>query len=145
MSGDVVILFNHIPELEASVERKAAQAVRKALKDVEAGAKARYAGAKSGRTYKRGRGGGGGKVHRASAPGEASAIDSGDLAGSYSEVTMIDSTTGELRVTSDHAAVQELGGRKMAARPALRPALGEVEPSFREAMERIVGGPHAQP
>lgn len=135
-SSGVEIKFNLLPGLSASIPGKVSQAVRKAGLDVQANAQTSMAGGKSGKTYKRP----GGKTHQASAPGETPAVDSGDLAGSF-ETEMDGQLTSVVRVTSDHAAVQELGGKKQAARPYLRPALEKVKPTLVDAIEKIVKNP----
>lgn len=62
------------------------------------------------------------KVHRASAPGEAPAIDTGHLVNSF-RVRMKDRTTAIVEVRAEQAAALEFGTGRIAARPYLRPAL----------------------
>jgi hypothetical protein len=133
MSDEVIIKYNGIPKLGNLVPHLAGKAVAKALADIEANAKTAMSGSKGGPTYKRP----GGKTHRASAPGEAPAIDEGDLAGSF-HAKMTGPTEGELHVTSDHAAHMEFGTEHIAPRPFLKPSADKVKPTFVEAMERIV-------
>lgn len=132
MSDSVTIVYNRITQYLDHHETMVGAAVKKATSDVAARAKTKMAETKSGKVYKRK----GGKTHQASAPGEAPAIDDGDLAGSFEE-KMVEKMVGEVKVTSDHAAYLELGTKYIAARPSLIPALEEVKPSLIEALEKL--------
>lgn len=102
--------------------------VRKTTFDLEAHAKASMSGPKRGRAYKRK-----GVVHIASAPGEAPAIDTGNLANSI-QARMVDDLTGEVDVAADYGPALEFGG-KNAARPFMQPAADAVQPGFDKACE----------
>lgn len=75
-------------------------------------------GAKTGRVYRRN-----GVSHRASAPGESPAADTGDLASKIG--TKVDATalTGTIEFYSAHAKPLEYGTRNMAPRPYARVAV----------------------
>ncbi len=109
-----------------NVRAALAEAVAEAAADVEAGAKiAIQTGDKTGHIYKRE-----GKDHQASAPGEAPATDTGNLAGSI-QATPVDELTWDVGTNVEYAPVLEMGGVHMQARPFLAPAV-EAE---REALE----------
>ena len=73
-----------------------------------------------GRTYRRG-----GVTHRASAPGDPPATDLGRLAAAVSWELGVDERGLHARIGSNYPIelFLELGTRRMAARPHLRPAL----------------------
>lgn len=73
------------------------------------------------------------KVRRASAPGEAPAIDTGTLANSIqARKTGLGSAVVE--VGAEYGTHLELGTRKMAARPFLKPATERAWAKFLEAL-----------
>ena len=80
------------------------------------------------------------KLHQASAPNEAPATDTGNLAGSaYTKKTGdADYETG---FTAEYAAHLEFGAPKaaIAPRPYLRPAVAAVKEQFLSAIRRILG------
>lgn len=73
-------------------------------------------GSKTGRTYKRGS-----VSHRASAPGEAPATDSGSLASSIQRVD--DGIQAAVGTGLEYGKMLEFGTRHILARPWLNPAL----------------------
>ncbi len=75
-------------------------------------------GAKSGRLYRRGKT----VIHRASAPGEAPANDTGRLASAFKASASPLSLEASVTAGTAYAAHLEYGTTKMAARPFLRPA-----------------------
>lgn len=85
-------------------------------------------GGKSGRVY---------KGHQASAPGEYSAIQSGDLIGSIN-YRVAGATFISFFATSGHAGYQEYGTRKMAARPNLKKAIDESDGEIRNIIDLCV-------
>jgi len=102
--------------------------VRKAATDVEANAKAAIqTGAKTGKTYKRGRKG----THQASAAGEAPATDTGALVNSISAQAE-GRFVWVVTVASAYGAILELRRN----RPFLLPALDKVKPTFEAALLR---------
>ena len=92
---------------------------------------------KTGRFYKRGKV----TVHQASAPGEAPARDTGNLAGRIQQD--IDEAALEARISAQppYAEALEFGTRKMEARPFMRRALAESErdvaDAVRDAIKRV--------
>ena len=127
-----VQLTTRIPTLKARAERQADEAIRQTAQLVVDHAKASMSGPKSGQLYKRGK-----KMHRASAPGEAPAVDTGNLVNSFSTAR-----AGRLRyeidVNAEYAPHLEFGTSRMAARPFLRPALKAVEKTFYSLLSGIV-------
>ena len=78
------------------------------------------------------------KYHRASAPGEAPATDTGNLANSiYSR--MLGGAEGEIGSTAEYAAGLEFGGAHVAPRPSLGPAVKAEWPAFETAMQAVLG------
>lgn len=74
------------------------------------------------------------RTHQASAPGEAPATDTGNLAaGIILDAT--DAAQGRVRVasTAPYSKVLEFGGRKVAARPFLRRALISKKKAIQQA------------
>ncbi|AFD25824.1 HK97 gp10 family phage protein [Deinococcus gobiensis] len=74
-----------------------------------------------GREYPRGRG----RVHRASAPGDGPAVDTGRLRQSIG-IQRISPTHFRVGTNVIYAPLLEFGTRKIAARPWLRPAVDKV-------------------
>lgn len=110
---------------------KLSAVVRKTTFDIEAGAKtAIQTGAKTGRTYKRGKRG---RVHRASAKGQAPATDSGGLVNSI-QSGFDSSLSGEVSVGAEYGAILE------PDRPFLYPAAEAVNPAFQAAIRAILEG-----
>ena len=120
---------DHLGKLTAAAAAQVQQIVLKTALDVEAAAKtAIQTSPATGRVY--------GK-HQASAPGEAPATDTGNLAGSIS-VVPISPMTAEVQVTAEYAEVLELGGVHVEARPFLAPAVETVRPGFDQAIAQAV-------
>jgi HK97 gp10 family phage protein len=78
-------------------------------------------GAKTGRTYKRGT-----VSHRASAPGQPPASDTGRLVSSFLTEPGPEPLSYDVRANAMYAGFLEYGTSKMAPRPFLRPALTAV-------------------
>jgi HK97 gp10 family phage protein len=110
-------------DVREAVAREINKALYASAKKVEAEAKRSIAeGGKTGRTYTRG-----GITHRASAPGEAPATDTGRLVNSITG-ELVKDKGGEAEVRAgggvvNYARALEFGTTKMAARPFLFPAL----------------------
>jgi HK97 gp10 family phage protein len=117
----------------------AAEEVSKALyvsgKHVEKEAKQSILeGNKSGRTYKRGN-----VVHRASAPGEAPASDTGRLVNSINtEVSGLEATVKAGGGIVTYAKHLEHGTRHIAARPFMFPALEKSKAFIRTRFEQAL-------
>lgn len=146
--GEVTVIeeFNHFAQYAEGMATVAHQAVMTTIHRIEARAKASLSGGRSGRTYRKGaiesrrkanRGEiVGYKFHRASAPGEAPATDTGNLANSISS-RMTGSTEGVVEVGAEYAAVLELGGAHVLPRPYFDPAVKAEWPEFVAAMEQV--------
>jgi HK97 gp10 family phage protein len=74
-------------------------------------------GPKTGRVYRRN-----GVVHRASAPGQSPAADTGDLANKIATSVDASALTGTVEFASGHAKMLEFGTRNIAPRPFARVA-----------------------
>lgn len=129
----IVEEYNYFGAIAANLRPQARIIVHATVKRIEARWKGSLSGARSGRVYKKGK-----RVwHRASAPGEPPATDTGNLVGSiYSR--MVAQVTGEVGSTAEYAPILELGGAHIAARPALIPAVRAELPEFESAMNRLV-------
>jgi hypothetical protein len=100
---------------------------------VEANAKAAIqTGGKSGRTYRRGRKG----THTASAPGEAPATDTGQIAGSI-HAQREKAPSWRVAVTDPKGLLLEKGTRRILPRPFLLPALEKVRKPFIAAVRAL--------
>jgi HK97 gp10 family phage protein len=76
------------------------------------------------------------RSHRASAPGESPATDTGALARSI--VANVSGKTAEVVAAIEYAAPLEFGTSKMAARPFMVPALETERPKFNQRLRKIV-------
>lgn len=79
----------------------------------------------------------GAKLHRASAPGEAPAVDTGNLTNSV-EVRMTGKTTAEITFTAEYAAALEFGGAHVAPRPFLGPSVQEESAGLFAALGELI-------
>jgi len=88
----------------------------------------------SGRVYRRGS-----KIHRASAPGEPPAVDTGRLRSSITHQVKAEGkkVIGRIGTNVEYARSLEFGTNKMAARPFLRPI---VINNRREIIRQLVAG-----
>jgi HK97 gp10 family phage protein len=73
------------------------------------------------------------KIHRASAPGEAPAVDTANLRNSI-ETDKIKEGLHAVSTNAEYAAGLEFGTPKMAARPFFRPALEKMRAAFINAL-----------
>lgn len=87
-----------------------------------------HRGPKTGTVYVRGSGRNLSKRHRASAPGEAPATDTGNLVGTV--FTKVEETQGEVGFTAPYGYWLEYGTLKMKPRPFLNPALEKNKDYF---------------
>jgi HK97 gp10 family phage protein len=166
MIGNVVLEYDGFDELAAALPRAVGRIVWRSANRIRSFAMTLMRGAKHGRLYRRsairksyklgGRGfrawqGAGAKAaidgdratfvtgykfHRASAPGEAPAIDTGNLRGSIS-ADMTGDTTAMVSVNAEHGIYLEYGTRKMAKRPCIRPAVEAERPRFTADMRNL--------
>lgn len=106
------------------IKAKASPIIRRFLFDIERRMKISLTGAKSGKLYAR-RGKtrrGGRRSHRASAPGEAPATDTGFLMSGI-RARMQSQTQGVITIAAPYAIWLEEGTRFMLPRPFIRPAI----------------------
>ncbi|HLM58179.1 MAG TPA: hypothetical protein VK422_18900 [Pyrinomonadaceae bacterium] len=78
----------------------------------------------------------GSRIHRASAPGEAPAVDLGELANSYS--TTINGLRASVGSPLEKAALLEGGTRMIAPRPAAGPAAERAREPFTRRVDEAV-------
>lgn len=90
---------------------------------------------KTGREYRRGKSGK--IVHRASAPGEAPATDTGALVSS-TYFTKVDAFTAAIGSRLAYAFHLEFGTRNMAKRPSWVPAAEKAAPRLQKRIERVI-------
>lgn len=123
------IIRNDFPRLGPQARARMDRLVAKTAFAIELRAKAKMLGPKGGRAYYRGAG----NLHIASAPGEAPAVDLGQLIGSI-RAHPVSVSIWEVSTNSPQGLYTELGTAFMAPRPWLRPSAEEQRPDFvREA------------
>lgn len=138
--------FNHIPAIIASVRPAVSQVIRKTALDVETKIKNEMRKPKSGRKYVRVKGQGLTRkgterkrksMHQASAPGEAPAVDFGQLINSIQveNVTDLKSAVG---TSVEYAMPLEFGSRRLAPRPVWRPVIEKMRKPFIAAMTFVL-------
>lgn len=128
----IVLKANNLPRIRAGITDGLSRVVRKAAQDIVAHAQTEMAKPKSGRVYRRGR-----RVHVASAPGEAPAIDNGALVNSFRVMQEVP-TRAIVGVTAEHGVFTEEGTSRMQPRPYMRPAAESVWPEFERAVREVV-------
>jgi len=132
MTTVVKIVRNDVGKLAAGLRNRARAAARKAALDTKREITDRMSDSKSGRIYKRSQ-----KIHQASAPGEAPAIDTGLLVNSI-QVTDYGRLGAMVYTNTEYADVLELGGRHILPRPYMRPAVEKIAPKFLEATRQLI-------
>jgi hypothetical protein len=82
----------------------------------------------------------GAKLHRASAPGESPAVDTGNLTNSLHTIKR-GKFTREVITNAEYAKALEFGApsRKLAPRPFLKPAAEAEGPAFKARMAKVFG------
>lgn len=118
------LTHNRFAEIAARLPREAREVAAETAHEIEADAKQRMAEPKSGRMY---------GAHRASAPGEAPAMDTGALASSI-QVAPERGSTYVVFTNQEYAAHLEFGTVKMAPRPFFGPAASRALPGFVDAI-----------
>lgn len=124
----ITVVFNDLPKAQKAAEQTGRTIVDKRAHDIQADIIASFSGPRSGRMY---------GAHQASAPGEAPAWDTGNLANN-TNVTFPTEGRGrvaEVRVGTEYAPILEFGGVHMAPRPFMHPAADRAA----ELWEGIVG------
>jgi HK97 gp10 family phage protein len=114
----------------AGDQRRQAQrnGIEAGLRVIETNVKTSMTGDKGGVVYGR---------HQASAPGEAPAIDTGNLFNSF-ELGDVTPTLGSLGTNAEYAEPLEYGTSRMEPRPFLRPAVDEHEGEILDAVSRTI-------
>jgi HK97 gp10 family phage protein len=108
-------------ELMARIQPAMARGVVKGVELVRnAAIRSIQQGGKTGRIYRRR-----GTTHRASAPGEAPASDTGRLVNSITTTYNLEQLSGTVQAGTEYAPWLEFGTSKMEPRPFMRPALME--------------------
>jgi hypothetical protein len=128
----IKITKNDVGKLAAGLSYKAKAAAKKAALDTKSEITARMSDPKSGRIYRRGQ-----KIHQASAPGEAPAIDTSLLVTSI-HVSDYGRFGAMVYTNTEYAEVLERGGRYMQPRPAWRQAVDKIAPKFLDVIRRLV-------
>ncbi len=135
MSGRVVVSLNsRIPFLIDQIRAGASQIVGRTAHAVRTAAVLAIQNPpKTGGIYtKRG------KQHQASAPGEAPATDTGYLANSIQVDYEPGNLSAAVTVSAEYGEVLELGGRNIAPRPYLMPALEKEKDDFEAAIRDLI-------
>lgn len=121
-------------EYGARAEQAIGQAVQATGLEVLTDIKKRIQrGPKTGRTYLRGT-----VSHRASAPGEAPATDTGALVSSVT-FRRVDTMTAEVESRLPYAAFLEFGTVNMDPRPAWQPAVEAAGPNLQRRVTEALG------
>lgn len=128
------VVFDHSEQVGSLLEQRAHQVVVKTVSDVEAYMKQSMTGTKHGRTYVHR-----GIAHTASAPGEAPAIDEGQVVGGI-HGEMLSTLQGEVTSSSEQGPYLNYGTSRMAARPFFEPAVEAIRPQFDEAVRQLGNG-----
>jgi hypothetical protein len=121
------VLRSVIPDLVAAMPGKVKRVVRTTALSIETDMKRRMQGQKSGRLYRRG-----GKIHVASAPGEAPAIDTSLLINSIQSTH--EGFTSWIDVFADYGGDLEFGTTHIAPRPYMAPAFESAREEFEEKL-----------
>lgn len=137
-------LTSNIAQVRADLQRRASALVQGIAASIEADIKAQFKEPKSGRIYNRsgkrkGRRGkkSSGRRHQASAPGEAPAIDYGNL---HNSTRWVSETKFRAIVGSgtDYAELLEFGGAKLKPRPFFGPAFARHRALFEAGMKSLI-------
>jgi len=131
MKTEIKLTYNRIPEIKKRFPGIVQDIVDKAAFEVERIAKNSMSLPKHGKVYKRGK-----KKHRASAPGEAPAIDMGNLVNSI-EVIKESAGVDVVAVHAEYGAALEFGTEHIKARPFMGPAAQKVKPKFLSALRSL--------
>jgi hypothetical protein len=125
-------------EVAADVGKAVVATALEALTDVR---KAIQGPPKTGREYPRGANGD--KIHRASAPGEAPATDTGALVSS-TYLSRIDADTQAIGSRLDYAFFLEFGTMKIEPRPSWVPAAERAAPRLEKRLRRVIAEARAK-
>lgn len=126
--------FDHFPALANSISAKADAVCGRIAMAIWARAAELMANSPAtGRIYRYGK-----VEHRASAPGEPPAVDTGNLINS-GYATQKRLGLWEVGFTAEYAAPLEYGTARIAPRPFLRPALEAYRQMFYDALRAVLG------
>lgn len=128
---------DRLEKLDDVIAVEIKKAVQKAALMVEGAAKVKIQrGAKTGQVYA----GANGRLHQASAPGEAPATNTGRLVGSITHNIKDSGLTAIVGSDVEYAIHLEFGTRNMGARPFLQPSVEEnrqkIEKMFADAIKK---------
>lgn len=125
-----ITVKDRTPELMAKVEAAIGRFVVKGAAYIEGQLKPPVAEPKSGRMY---------GTHRASAPGESPAVDSGNLKGSITTI-MASSLEAKIATPVGYAKYLEDGTSRMAARPLWERTATESLPTLEKMLRAELPG-----
>ncbi len=128
-----------VPNLAAltpMVQSRVDEAVAAVAHSAELDIKTAMAEPKTGRLYKRGKGGK--RMHQASAPGEAPAIDTTALASSIQTAKLSLLCYEVAAKGAEYAIYLEYGTYKMAPRPFMRPAMERAKPVLADLVAKAL-------
>lgn len=126
-------LESRIPQVIALMRSRASRVVRKTASGIVADVKTSMGGVKHGREYRRD-----GVTHRASAPGEAPAIESAENGYVHTvRSEKVDDLTSAAGTTDPRGPALELGGGRVAARPHFGPAFERAREPFEQQLGEI--------
>lgn len=131
MSFKIVIEANRLPSIALSLRREAGGNAYKAALMAETSMKVEMNKPKHGRTYLRR-----GRQHVSSAPGEAPAVDMGQLQASI-QTERVSDVAASVSTNNEHAEELEFGTSKMAARPFFGPAVTKAGKWFLRQMPKL--------
>jgi len=109
---------NKLAEIARTLPDLVRDEVAVSLSEIETDIKLAMRGTKTGRLYRRGKT----RMHQASAPYQAPAIDYGHLVNSIQQKMYTTVIGGEVFTNAEYAAALEYGTRRMAPRPFMEPA-----------------------
>jgi phage gpG-like protein len=147
--GSVNVQVRGIQEVQAAI-RAFGAAVEKGVSDAIAATaletltdvrKAIQGPPKTGREYPRGKDGS--KIHRASAPGQAPATDTGALVSS-TYFTKVNDLTAAIGSRLDYAFFLEFGTLRMEPRPSWVPAAERNAPRLEKRLRRVIAEARAK-
>lgn len=125
-----VTVKDRTPELMQKLEAAIGRFVRKGVLFLGGQVKAKMAEPKTGRMY---------GTHRASAPGEAPAVDSSNLIGSITEI-FPSTLEGMVGTNVEYAIYLEQGTSRMAARPVWEKTRTESLPTLEQMLDAEIAG-----
>jgi hypothetical protein len=130
----VVVKFNDFGKLAAEMRQKADDVCNTTAQQILTHSQTLIqSGPKTGRVYRHGN-----VLHRASAPGEAPATDTGNLVNSgYAKRAR--RALWHVGYTAEYARALEYGTPRILPRPYLRPAVEHFRQAFLDAMKQVLG------